>query len=764
MNDANRERLLQKYRTVTQERLDRLNNAFLQLQSSPDDLRLTQELMREIHTLKGEARMMGLNPISVVAHRTEDLLQRARDAHFERGSEINVLVLAGYDLIAHLLTQTDATRAEEEARDFAAAVAATLRGEHVPAAEASGARAAPPGRPKTADTPPPAQAAAPPAAQTSGPQTPPAAAPPATPAGGNTPPTPKARRDSIRVDTRKIEQITDITGDLVLGQTRLEAALRDLTAVVDDWRRTLANLRRQGRAGQRSLSQQQIAQMVAQMASKLSTVDEVNHRLMRTREDVFSARVLLDDLETRVRELRLVPLSTLFGRMPRAIYDMAKEQGKQVRVVVSGNDIAVDADVLDKLGDPLVHLLRNCVDHGIETPDERIANAKPAEGVINLQATQKGSHVEIVVRDDGRGMDPGKLVETAVFRGFVSAREAEGVSRDQALSWIFKPGFSTRDHITDISGRGVGLDAVWQQLSSMGGTVEYETLVGQGTSFKLLAPVSTVLSRALVLSAADGYFAITSESVVMALAVDEHQVEQTAGGQVLRVGDERMGVTDLASLFSGGSTPAKEGQFFAVVLQLRGVKRAFLVQELVGERQVIQRQLDPFCEHLSFISGTALLDGGGLALLLNVNELMQTGSVGHRPEPPPPALDAPLVLVVDDSEMTRDMVVSLLRSRGYRVREAVDGVDALNKAREEVPSLILTDLEMPRCNGFELLRTVRHESKLQQVPVVVFSTLGADSDKKRAADLGANAYIVKTHFKEDELVAVVERHLAHTTR
>ncbi|HET6345145.1 MAG TPA: response regulator, partial [Myxococcota bacterium] len=291
------------------------------------------------------------------------------------------------------------------------------------------------------------------------------------------------------------------------------------------------------------------------------------------------------------------------------------------------------------------------------------------------------------------------------------------------------------------------------------------TMIGVGTTFRLVAPVSTVLSRALVMEIADGRYAVSSETVAQALEITDDEVQPLGQGMVLHTEGGPLRITDLGQALHNKPAPQNNTRRSVVILQQSGLRRAFVVSRLLGERQVVQRHLGPFFDGVTLVNGTALLEGGDLALMLNVPSLMQddgpllppgggrgsaaSGAGGNGPR------RAPLILVVDDSEMTRDMVVSSLRARGYRVAEAVDGADALRRAEQEHPDLILTDLEMPLVNGFELLRSLRALPHMAELPVVVLSTRGADEDKRKAAELGANAYLVKTAFKEAELLSTV---------
>lgn len=765
--DRIRKALTEKFLAITAERLIKLNNFFMELEEHPNNEALVRDLMREVHTLKGEAKMMGFNAINSVAHRTEDLLLQARAVGFQHSKALGQLILQGFDLVGGMLDTSSSAQHDGLAEDFAARARRLLT---------ELGTAAPNIAPNTA----PHAAATPADVTTTLSQLTAAAgvgAAPDAPASPHEPGAGRAgmrmqTRESVRVDMRRIDQLTDATGDLVLGQSRMEQAMRELGELIEQWRREATASRFQISPSQQQRATRselvQLMMTLTQAVGVQATVfNDFTAVVNRARDQIFESRNRLDDLENRVRELRLVPVSSLFNRFPRAVRDLAAEQHKQVRINIVGAEVSIDSDVLDHIGDPLLHLLRNCVDHGIELPDERRVYGKSTEGVITLEATQKGGQVQISVRDDGRGIDPQRVREAAVQRGVINQIVADSMTDKEIVGLIFRAGFSTRTHVTDVSGRGVGLDAVREQVQLLGGSVDLESAIGRGTTFRLTAPVSMVLGRALVVQIAEGRYAIASESVYIAAEVPDEAFEVVGTGRAFRHNDETIAVSDLATLLDVPTAPWTGNKPHAVlVLEQRGQKRGFIVGKFVGERQMVQRKLDPFFEGLRLINGTAVLEGGDLVLLLNVSELME--GVGEqafwRLTRGRSESEQPLIMVVDDSEMTRDMIVGILRAGGYRVQEAVDGADALRRLTTERPDLVITDLEMPILDGFGLVRAMREQATLKTLPIIVFSTRGADSDKQQAASLGADAYLVKTNFREEDLLRTVSHFVAQPER
>ncbi|HET6614226.1 MAG TPA: response regulator, partial [Kofleriaceae bacterium] len=464
------------------------------------------------------------------------------------------------------------------------------------------------------------------------------------------------------------------------------------------------------------------------------------------------------ELEDVVRRMRLLDVSVLFERYPSAIRELARERKKKVRVIVDKGEVAVDKQVLDLIDASVLHLVRNSIDHGIETVAERRAAGKAEQGTVTLAARQHGSRVIIEIRDDGRGMSPDRLRRTAAQRGVMSVEEARALDDDAALALVFRPGFSTRHEVTDVSGRGVGLDVVSDHVRALGGTVGLVTEVGRGTSFTLDLPVSVALLQVLCIRSGAAIFGIPATAVDQVVRVPRAGLERAGHGHAIQVEGRRVPVADLRREQGTGA--------IEVVVIAHGEARIGLcIDGFLGKRQVVQRSLGAFLSGLSLVSGTALLEEGKVAVLLSAAEIAHRFADGDaKLQLALPELHAATgewrVLVVDDSELTRDMLVALARRARLIVAEAVNGRDALDKIRAEPPDLILTDLDMPIMNGFQLIAAVRADRTHRDIPIIVLSTRGSDHDKRRALAAGASAYLVKSELKEEALHGAIRRFLA----
>ena len=691
-----RRRFLGKFRATAQERIARANEAFGSLEHKGDDPATADRLMRELHTLKGESHIMGLLEIHDIAHMLEDVLLWVRSRKFRVESHVVDLVYLGLDLIqAHV--------AEE--RDDQALAA--RRGELIERGQAllDGVESPPAPEPEPAPRPEPDGEPAP------------------RPVG-------HGLGDSIRVPGASVSKVTDLTSELMLRQETLVRELNNLWASVRD--------KRAGDGRSRA----------------------VLDRVRWLREQVFESSLLLDELQSTVHRIRLLQISALFDRYPAAIRELARQHGKRVRVVLRGGDVAGDKQVLDVIDQAILHLVRNSLDHGIEPPEERKAAGKPEQGTITLAARQHGTRIRIIVSDNGRGLDPETLRRVAIDRQMISPEEAAALDDDAAMQLVFRPGFSTREQASAMSGRGVGLDVVSEQVAALGGSVELATAPGRGVSFTLDLPTTVVMSRIFTFRCGESIFGVPSASVDRVFRAAASELEPAGTGFAIEREGVKIPIADMRAEL--GSDGASGELLEIVVVAAAGQRIGLVVDRFVGEKQVVQRSLGSFLAGLRLISGAVVLDTGEVTLLLSVPEIVHRWGEGDtrlvRAVPGHVGPEAPWrVLIVDDSELTRDMLVGVAQRGNFTVDEAVNGREGLARLRANRPDLILTDIDMPVMNGFELIEAVRRDPALEEIPIIVLTTRGSDEDKRRAMVAGANAYIVKTDFSQQTLHETLDR-------
>lgn len=713
-SDEIRDRLLGKFRSTTLERVARANAAFGALEHSGDDDATADLLMREIHTLKGESHIMGFLDVNEIAHLTEDILQWARTRNFQLETAIVDLVYLGLDLIQeHVSVDSDEQALQPKREDFLSKGRALLTDVTVPTTQAV---QIPDDRLGLSDsepsiTVPPAE----PGTETLG----------------------RGLGDYIRVPGETVARITALTGELILRQETLARELNSLWSAVRQ-----PAVARNGAGG---------------------GAIEMRHTLRWLREQAFESSLLLDRLRSTVHRARLLEISALFDRYPAAIRNMARELGKRVRVVIRGGDVAGDKQVLDVIDEAILHLVRNSLDHGIELPAERKRAGKPERGMIMLAARQLGTRIQLIVRDNGRGMNPAQLARTAIERGLITERDREELSDDDVLQLVFRPGFTTREQVSEMSGRGVGLDVVRQQVRELGGTIDVATSAGRGTSFSLNLPTSIVLTQIFSFRCGELIFGLPSANVDRVFRARVDALERAGTGYAIAYEDERVPVADMRREL-GSLDDQTSGMVEVIVVELGAQRIGLAVDAFLGEKQVVQRSLGRFLSGLRLINGAVVLDSRQVALLLNVPEIMHRWGEGDNrlvhTLPSQVAEETPWrVLIVDDSELTRDMLVGMAERANFTVDEAVNGREGLARLRANRPDLILTDLDMPVMSGFELIELIRSDSSYDNLPIIVLSTRGTDQDKRRAMVAGANAYIVKNEFDQQTFHNTLHRFL-----
>jgi two-component system chemotaxis sensor kinase CheA len=641
---------LELFRDEAHERLDRVVETLVALEAGRAAPDAVDSLLRDIHTIKGAAGMVGLDDVRALAHALEDVLVGARDAGFR--PEYTDVLLRSAD---GLRRQIDG--AEEDGRE--------LIGELIGLDD---------GRTTTVsieeEVPAPSQA-------------------------------PVADRRSIRVAPEKIDALLDLVGETVLHRQRLEHVLET----------------------------------------------DVAHQSRSTSDELDLGARLLDALKETAVGMRTLPLSSIVAPLPRAVRDLAAEHGKEAELIIEGAETELDRAILEGLSEPLVHMLRNSIAHGIESPDERERQSKPRCGRLTLRAEQRGGNVEVTVGDDGRGVSVQALNEARA-----------GGSLADVLT---RPGFSTTSEADDLSGRGVGLDAVKKQVESFGGTVDVWSESGQGTRVVLRLPLALALLDVLLLERDGTVYGVPLASIDEVLSLTE--TLSLGGRAALDLRGRSVPVADLADL-TGQQACALPDHAPVVVVTASGRRIAAACDALLGKEEVVVKSLGPLLRPLSAYLGAAILGDGRIALLLDPAALAPTAGrarvVATSSSAAPSETAAPpsaRVLVVEDSLIVRELQRSILESAGYNVQTAKNGVEALDRlGRDDTIELVVTDIDMPEMNGIELTETIRAHATFSTLPVVIVTSRGEEDERQRGIDAGADAYMVKHGFDQQVLLDTVE--------
>jgi chemosensory pili system protein ChpA (sensor histidine kinase/response regulator) len=788
------EELFPIFRDEGEELLPQLQSRMRDWARRPSELSAAAACMRTLHTFKGGARLAGAMRLGEMAHRLETAIEHLLSKGQPSGADVEAL-----------LTRVDAITSSFEllgrpVDDGAAAVLPTpqpieldLEDELALAEPVAPSEAAPeeqevePPQPRSSEFKP----------LTVLPQ---GTTPidwsrfshgPAVPLP--MPDKPAASTAAVRVRAPLLDRLVNQAGEVSITRARIESdvgqikgSLGDLSENLDRLRRQLRDLELQAESqiasrmeAAKASSQefdplemdrftrfQELTRMMAESVNDVATVQRGLQRSLQATEDELASQARLTrDLQDDLLRTRMVEFESMADRLYRVVRQAAKETGKQVRLDIVGGSIEIDRGVLDRMTGPFEHLLRNCVAHGIERPELRAAAGKDATGNISIHLAQEGNEVAVEFRDDGAGLNLGRIHERAVAMGLL-ATDAQPSDAELA-NLIFAPGFTTAEGVSELAGRGVGMDVVRAEVNAMGGRIETATAAGQGASFRLVLPLTTAVTQVVMLRCGELSIAVPSTLVEMVRRVGGDEIEQCYAGGAFTLGDKVLPFFWLGALLQTGGRGSSAGRSQPVVVIRSASQRVALhVDEVLGNQEVVVKNLGPQLSRLPGLAGITLLPSGAVALIYNPVALATLygdsarEQVRQRPgadEPEAPAAVAALpalVLVVDDSLTVRRVTQRLLVREGYRVALAKDGLDALDKLSEELPTVVLSDIEMPRMDGFDLVRNMRSDARLASLPVIMITSRIAQKHRDYAAQLGVNHYLGKP-YSEEELLSLV---------
>ena len=512
-------------------------------------------------------------------------------------------------------------------------------------------------------------------------------------------------------------------------------------------------------------------------------VAQARVQLVRCREDLSKRLLELEEFHRRSANLshrlydealacRMRPFADGIHGFPRMVRDLARDLGKQVRLEIQGPGTYVDRDILEKLEAPLTHLLRNAIDHGIELPEVRRAAGKSVEGTIRLEAQHSAGNLLITVSDDGRGIDLADLRKAIVQKKLTAPEAAEQMSESEVLEFLLLPGFTTKQTVTEISGRGVGLDAVQAIVREVRGEIRIWTDLGRGTTFQMRLPLTLSIVRALLVEIGNEPYAFPLVHINRALKVARKDIEVVAGRQHFRFEDRQIGLIAANQIFGGTEDNHSGEQVSVVVIGNKANCYGVVTEKFLGERELVIKPLDPRLGKIKDISSGALLDDGSPVLIVDVEDLIrsveksieagtlggvQSGANGETLKKPK------RVLVVDDSLTVRELEKKLLQTRGYEVEIAVDGMDAWNAARTGHFDLVITDVDMPRMDGIEFVTLIKKDSNLKSLPVMIVSYKDRAEDRRRGLEAGADYYLAKASFHDEALLQAVVNLIGEAT-
>ncbi len=747
--EALKRSLLSKFVEVTGDRLQKIQLGVIAFEK-PDAARSIEEVARELHTMKGEARMLGLKAIGQVAHASEDLLAAMKAGRLSPKGSVDHL-LGACDQLADLLDDL------EGAKTGTPASLKLVEG----LAAASGAEVPPLDPVKS----PPKKKAAPPAPKPAG--------PPADPGDAIVPPAPRpsappfklhkpdevverrATDRTIRVNIDILDSLGLLAGDLLVDSARnrlksdeLAELLQRFSRVGDAFLRTLGDASLDGE-GKSALER---------LESDLHLLRDDAFKFIRQHSDgINTLHSSLSKLADNVAEARLVPLASVFDAFPRLVRDIAQEQGKKVELSLDSANAGVDRSLVSDVRDALIHLLKNAVDHGIEAPEFRVALGKQPAGRISLRVRADGDMLHVSVEDDGRGMDPDRIRQVAVVKGLVTEPEARALSDREALELVFAAGFSTREEVSDVSGRGVGMDVVKQKVESLGGAVSLQSRVGLGSVISLRLPQSLALMRVLLIRLGDDVYGIPAADVeAVARFRGEDRMEVFGSLAVMHRG-KPVSLVALGPLLALNGGPRYDRPP-ALVIRHGEDRAALVVDGFIDEREVAVKPCGgEFMKGAPFVAGAASLEDGRVAVLLQVADIMFEVRRMARPVAESNKPRRLRVLLVDDSPIARAAECALLKALGHSVDEAQDGEEAWARANQAPYDLIVSDVQMPRVDGYEFTKRLKSSAELKRVPVIILSSLSSPEDKRRGIEAGADAYLIKGELGVESIAQTIDR-------
>lgn len=574
--------------------------------------------------------------------------------------------------------------------------------------------------------------------------------------------------DSIRVAISRIEKVSTLLEEIQVNKIAITDYYKDLTELLNCtnsfeylWKQ-ICTITKNPSENDFSDSTQRVLFSGNDTFKRIQQLTQTIHRNIRDRVNELS--ILSHSLQDEVRTLRMIPIGNLLCTFPRYIRDLEQSLGKKINLTIVGEDVKIDRAVLDQLKDPLIHLLRNAIDHGIESADIRLDQGKPETGQVRIKIQEEDGQIKIEIFDDGKGIDINAIEKAALNKKLFSKDEFSKLSNTQKLDLIFHSGFTTKEIITDVSGRGIGLDVVRANIENLKGKIDISTTPGVSTTFTISVPLTIATERGLHIQCGNESFVIPSLSVEKVLLIRTDQLKHIQGKQVIVQDNHTIPIYSLAELLNiPTENSIKKDQLSIVIVKKGSQAIALLVDDIIGEREIVLKPFHQPFSHYKSVAGGTLLESKQVVIVLEPNTLISEAlkqKHSHQivaTSPTENTVERPHILVVDDSITTRTLEKNVLESKNYQVTVAVNGKDAWDLLQKQKFSLLITDVMMPIMDGFTLTERVKQSDSLKDLPVIIVTSLGSESEKKRGIDVGADAYIVKNEFESGTLLNIVSQ-------
>ncbi|EIS5115006.1 response regulator [Campylobacter coli] len=746
--------ILEDFLVEAFELVEQIDHDLVELETNPEDLELLNRIFRVAHTVKGSSSFLNFDVLTKLTHHMEDVLNKARHGELKITPDIMDVVLESIDRMKTLLNSIrdngNDTAIGMDIEPICARLTAISEGESPNGVENETPVEAPQ-KEEPAPTPEPevdvnqlsdseveaeierllkARKAEDQARRAQKKQNT-AASTTSKPAAS----TPKAENmgrkkfllveaggggmdQTIRVEVKRLDHLMNLIGELVLGKNRLLKIYDDVEERYE---------------GEKFL--EELNQVVSQLS------------------------IITTDVQLAVMKTRMQPIAKVFNKFPRVVRDLSRELGKQIELEITGEETELDKSIVEEIGDPIMHMIRNSCDHGVEDPATRAANGKPEKGIVQLKAYNEGNHIVVEITDDGKGLDANSLKAKAIEKNLITEREADQMTDKEAFALIFKPGFSTAAKVTNVSGRGVGMDVVKTNIEKLNGVIEIDSELGKGSSFKLKIPLTLAIIQSLLVGTQEEFYAIPLASVLETVRVPIDDIYTIEGKNVLRLRDEVLSLVRLSDVFGVKQVLESGDQTYVVVIGVAESKLGIIVDTLVGQEEIVIKSMGDYLQNIQGIAGATIRGDGRVTLIIDVGAMMdmakeikvdikaQIESSAKKPKEKPSDYK---VLIVDDSKMDRTLMQKALEPLGVSLIEATNGVEALNiiKSGDHDIDAILIDIEMPRMDGYTLAGEIRKYSKYRNLPLIAVTSRTSKTDRLRGVEVGMTEYITKPYSPE----------------
>ena len=577
-------------------------------------------------------------------------------------------------------------------------------------------------------------------------------------------------KNTVRVASEKLDRLMEEAGELLIMKLKaqqrgihVQSIINECNLTNQSFKKNKRVIRHQAKLQNDKTSEVTEKRILTEFEKKISNLSDRLDSFYKTlSNDSHQLSLIIEKLQDDIRKTRLLPFHTIMSAFPKMVRDISVNENKKIKFEFSGGDIELDKFILEEIKSPLMHMLRNSIDHGIEPTEDRIKFGKTEEGNIKILLSQKGNNVIIEINDDGSGINIEQLKSSAVKKGLYTEKEMQQMKERQILNIIFQPGFSTSKIITDISGRGIGMDVVKATIERLNGTIDIETSKNTGTRFILTIPLTLSITHAIKFFVNNEIYYIPINMIERIIIVDEKNLSTIERGLAIHYNGSIIPYVRMQQILEIPVSESKESERFAIILKTGNTMAAFAIDKFLGEEDITIKGLGNYMKRVRNISGITIMSDGNIAPILNVpdmiNAIQLRGIASTKRKIESPDVEKHLsILVIDDSIMTRTLEKNILESYGYDVVTAIDGQDAILKLHEKNFDVIVSDVQMPNMDGLELTEKIKQDNRYSKIPVILVTAMESDEDKKRGMQVGADAYIVKSSFDQSNLLTTIKR-------